>query len=166
MKPTAGPGVDGAHLHRAAVQRGGQSWAQLGVDHPHHAAGVWKSEALRPRLMVSPSFRGGHGPLHLRAPLRNAAGAQVVDLHLAVAGNDAPAPPTTRLPLGQRIDFAVIAGSGVTRCRPFERLGVAHGRNVHVDLLAWLAKAGNCAVTITAATFLSCSCALRRSGAG
>ena len=63
-----------------------QAVAQLGVDHLRHAAGGLEVRGVQAQVDgVAFVERGRHGPFHLRTE-RNAACAQVVDLHLAATG--------------------------------------------------------------------------------
>ena len=83
----------------------------------------------------------GHGALDLRA-LRNAASREVVDLHLAAARRR-PGATHHQVALGQCVDLAI----GTAQRRgdegaALERLGVAHGRHVHVQHLPRLRKRG------------------------
>ena len=103
---------------------------------------VWKSAALRPEVDgVTQRKRRGHCALDLCAR-RNAARAQVVDLHLAATARSAGA-THQHVALGQRIDLAIhtLQWRG-DQGAAAQGLGIAHGRHGDIDHLPGLGEGG------------------------
>ena len=129
-----------AHADRAAVDRVGGAAAHPGVDRPHHFARGRVVAAVEVELdRVALASGVGDGALDGRA-VGNAAGAQVVDLHLRAAGRGAGA-ADDQVALRHRVDLAV----GALQRRRDQRaaaqaLGVGERRDVDVDRLARAAR--------------------------